>query len=88
VATKKRRRSQLARATTQRQQSRRALLRVRRRRQRIAATIVGVVAVLVALVAWVLTHGEDSASALHTGVDYSFVIDQSQHQATSTGGIR
>jgi hypothetical protein len=88
VATKKRRRSQLARATTQRQQLRRAQRQARRRRQRLVATVIGVLVALVALVAWIVTHSQGSASALRAAVDYSFVIDQSQHQATSTGGVR
>jgi hypothetical protein len=88
VATKKRRRSQLARASAQRQLSRRAQRLARRRRWRLVATAVGILVVLVALAIWILTHREDSASAHARVVDYAFVITQPQDQATSTGGFR
>lgn len=88
VATKKRRRSQLARATAQRQRSRRSQRLAQRRRRRLIASALGIVVVLVALVAWIVTHQQDSASARGAGVDYAFVIVQSQHQAMNTGVVR
>ena len=88
VASKKRRRSQLARATTQRQHSRREQRLARRRRQRLFLLALGVLAALVALVAWIVTHQRDTASAQVAPGDYALVIEPLLHQATTTGGFR
>jgi hypothetical protein len=88
VVTKKRRRSQLTRATGQRRALRRAQRMARRRRIRLVATVLAIVIVLLALVAWIATHRQESTSAGGTAVDYSVVIDQSHQQATTTGGVR
>jgi hypothetical protein len=95
VATKKRRRSQLARATAQRQQSRRAQRLARRRRRRLAATALAVLVLVAALVTWILVHGSGAGSARAAGVDYAAPIETptaaiapSQHEATTTEGVR
>jgi ferric-dicitrate binding protein FerR (iron transport regulator) len=88
VVTKKRRRSQLARATEQRRAVRRAQRMARRRRVRLVASILGILVVLLVLLAWIVTHRQDSASARGTAVDYSVDIYPSDQQATTTGGVR
>jgi hypothetical protein len=59
-----------------------------RRRRRLVATTIGIVVVLLALVAWIVTHQQDSAGAHGAAVDYALAITPSQQQATSTGGVR
>jgi hypothetical protein len=83
VVTKKRRRSQLARATAERQQLRRAQRAARRRRIRLVVTTVVVVLLVAGLVAWILTHRPGSASTGAAGVDYARVVNHSHHQSAA-----
>jgi heme/copper-type cytochrome/quinol oxidase subunit 2 len=84
VVTKKRRRSQLARAGAQRQQIRRAERQRRRRvRQRVLTAVV-VVLLVAGLVTWIALHARDSASASAAPTDYASVVDQ----PTTAGGAR
>ena len=84
VVTKKRRRSQLARAGAQRQQVRRAE-RARRRKvhQRVLTAIVAVLLVA-ALVTWITLHARGSGSDSAARGDYASVVDQ----PTTAGGAR
>ncbi len=87
VVTKKRRRSQLARAGAQRQAARRAQRVARRRRRQIIASLVLVALAIAALVLWVVLH-PDSATSRASGVDYPGVAHLAAGQATTTEGAR
>ncbi|QWZ09381.1 hypothetical protein KRR39_06300 [Nocardioides panacis] len=82
MVTKKRRRTQLARAGAQRQQLRRAQRARRRRRTRLVLTAVAVVVVLAGLVTWIVLHAKDSGSAASARGDYASLVDLAQHQPT------
>jgi hypothetical protein len=88
VVSKKRRRSQLARATAERQRSRRAQRLARRRRLRVVATAVAVLVALAALATWIVLHARGAESVRATGVDYAAVIEPPQRVATTTEGAR
>jgi heme/copper-type cytochrome/quinol oxidase subunit 2 len=92
VVTKKRRRSQLARASAQRQELRRAERERRRKRVRALLTVLVVVLLVAGLVTWIVWHARDSASAANSGGGYAAYIDlpheHPTHQATTVGESR
>lgn len=88
VVTKKRRRSQLARASAQRQQLRRAQRARRRKRVRTVVALVAAVTVAAVLVLWILLHARDSGSTPSAWGDYASVVDLSQHHAPTAEGAR
>jgi hypothetical protein len=88
VVSKKRRRTQLARATARRRQVRRVQRQVRRRRRRRLLIAVSLGVVVIAVAAWIALHGRDNRTALGSVVDYSSAIDTSQQQARTTEGAR
>ena len=89
MVTKKRRRSQLAKAGAQRQELRRAERARRRKRRQMIVTAV-VVGVLVAgLLTWIVLHARDVGSAAALGPaagDYASLV-QEPKDVTTTGGL-
>ena len=92
VVTKKRRRTQLARAGAQRQQLRRAERDRRRRRTRLVLTTAVVLLALAGLVTWIVLHAKHSESAASARGDYASLVDlahkQPTGQATTAEGAR
>jgi peptidyl-prolyl cis-trans isomerase B (cyclophilin B) len=87
VVTKKRRRTQLARASAQRRELRRAERERRRRRVRLLVTLLVALAVVVGLAAWIALHDGDSGSAAAQPGDYA-VLDLSHDRAPTAEGAR
>lgn len=88
VVTKKRRRSQLARAGARRQQLRRQQRERRRKRVRTVVALVVAVTVAAVLVLWIVLHARDSGSAPSARGDYASVVYLSQHHAPIAEGAR
>ena len=91
MVTKKRRRTQLARAGMARQQLRRAERDRRRRRRRTILTIAAVVVAIAALVTFIVVQSHDSGSTSAGRGDYASVVDRTHdltNQATTPGGTR
>lgn len=70
MATKKRRRKQLARAGAERRTVRRQQRAVRRRRLQLLAIGVVVMLAMTALVAWIVTHDKGNAGTAGAAVYY------------------
>jgi hypothetical protein len=82
VVTKKKRRSQLARAAAVRRQEHRAQREARRRRVRMLVTGLLVLAVVVGLAAWIATHRDTGNTAGAHG-DYDAVARHDIPTATA-----
>ena len=92
VVTKKRRRSQLARASAQRQQLRRAERDRRRRIRRVLVTTVLALLLVAGLVTWIMLHPPGKGATASARGDYAGVValvhDQASQQAPIAGGAR
>lgn len=91
MVTKKRRRTQLARAGMARQQQRRAERDRRRRLRRTILTVAVVVLAVAALVTFIVLRSHDSGTASAARGDYASVVHRSHdltNQATTPGGTR
>ena len=90
MVTKKRRRSQLAKAGAQRQELRRAERARRRKRRQMIVTAVVLGVLVVGLVTWIVLHARDagsaSAAARPGAGDYASLV-QEPKDVTTTGGL-
>jgi hypothetical protein len=86
VATKKRRRTQLAKASAQRQQLRRVQRDRRRRHVRLALIAVAALLLAAGLTAWIVMHDEANGPAASASGDYAAAIDLLQDQQAQTAG--